>query len=69
MKQPAALAQWIGQVLATMHRLFGSATNTQMAEVLLLLILTAIAWTLVLVPGDQTGDGLRGIIRWWLRQS
>jgi hypothetical protein len=66
MRYPVAVIQWFSRALEAAHRLFGSTTNTQMAEVLLLLILAMIAWTLVIVPGDQTGDGLRGVIRWWL---
>ncbi len=60
---------WLKHLLVTTQRLFGSTTNTQMAEILLLLILVIFAWSLVLIPGDQTGDGLRGIFRWWLRRD
>ena len=62
-------ALWLRHMLLIGQRVFGSATNTQIAEILLLLILVIFAWALVIIPGDQTGDGLRGILRWWLRRN
>jgi len=40
-----------------------------MAEIIILLILAMMAWTVVLIPGDQTADRLRGVVHWWMRKD
>jgi hypothetical protein len=67
MKPRPQLMQLMRRMLETAYQIFGSTTNTQMAEVMLLLVLAMIAWALVVIPGDQTAGGLEAIIRWWLQ--
>jgi hypothetical protein len=69
MKEHTSTTLWLQHAFVMAHRVFGSATNTQISEVIILLVLAMIAWALVIIPGDQTGDGLRGIAHWWLRRE
>lgn len=68
MKPQTKTTHWARRSVDTAYRVFGSTTNTQMAEVVILLILAMIAWVLVVIPGDQTAGGLLAIIRWWLQR-
>ena len=49
---------------ATAYRVFGSATNTEIASIALLVVLCMLASLLVFTPGDQTADGLRALYSW-----
>lgn len=54
----------VRRALATAYRIFGSTTNTEIAGIVLLVVLCMVASLLVFTPGDQAGDGLRALYRW-----
>ncbi len=60
---------WLRRFLSTAYDVFGSATNSQLAWLMIFAILGLIASILVVIPGDQTGDGLHALYRWLLHQN
>ncbi len=52
----------IRRAFFTARRIVASTSSRELAEIVILCILGMLASVIVLMPGDQTGDGLRQIL-------